>query len=318
MTDGVSQVLVKIKERPYIADMGANKVASWLGVLPDEVRRARFLYRREKLMTGIPENKESSHSVPKILLLDIETAPLKVYIWRLWTQTVLPHQLISDWFMLSWAAKWLLEEDVMSMRLCGKEVKKEDDSRIVLSLWNILNEADIVITHNGEQFDIPKIKSRFLVHKLPPTSFYQQVDTKKSARREFGFSSNKLDNLAKLLGIEGKLSTDFALWSSCMDGDEESLKYMETYNRDDVRLLEEVYLAMRPYIKAHPNYNLYIDSIEPVCPHCGDDKLAFAGYYYFTPTGKYRNYRCLSCGALSRERKTVLKNRKSVLVSNGK
>jgi hypothetical protein len=176
----------------------------------------------------------------------------------------------------------------------------------------------VIIAHNGKSFDVPRIKARFLVHGLPPTTYYQQIDTKEVAAKEFGFSSNKLDALAKVFGIECKLDTDFSLWSSCMEGNEDSLKYMEDYNRHDVVILEEVYLNMSPYIKSHPNYNLFIDSEEPVCPHCGGKDLVFVGYYYFTQTGKYKNYRCQSCGALARERKSVLENRKKILISNGK
>lgn len=317
MTD-IQKVIEKIKDKPYVLEMGANKIAAWIGVDPDSVREAKRLIRRESMMTEVPVNKTDPHGLPRILLLDIETAPLRAYVWRLWKQNIYIDQIISEWFMITWAAKWLLEPEILSQRLSSKEILQEDDKRIVETLWHLLNQADIVIAHNGKSFDVPRIKSRFLLHGLPPTTFYQQVDTKEVAAKEFGFSSNKLEALARNFGIEGKSDTDFTLWSSCMDGDEEALKYMEEYNRQDVVVLENVYLVMRPYIKAHPNYNLYIDSDKPVCPHCGGKDLTFVGYYYFTQTGKYKNYRCLSCGALSRERKTVFQNSKSILVSNGK
>ena len=314
----VSKVIEKIKEKPYLIRMGANKVATQLGVSPEVIREARRILHIEGFLHVTSEHKMNPHSIPKILLLDIETAPLRAYVWECWRQNIYLDQLITPWFMLTWAAKWLLEEDVMSQRLTKKEVLQEDDKRIVETLWHLLNQADIIIAHNGEKFDIPRIKTRFLIHGLPPTTYYQQVDTWKVASREFAFPSNKLEALARALGIEGKLDTDFRLWARCMDGDEESLKYMELYNRQDIPVLEEIYLWIRPYIKSHPNYNLYIDSNEPVCPHCGGKDLVFVGYYYFTQTGKYRNFRCTGCGALSRERKTVFQNNKSLLVSNGK
>ena len=97
--------------------------------------------------------------------------------------------------MLSWAASWLGSGEVMSARLYSEEVLDECDFRIVKQLWNLLNEADIVVAHNGNAFDIPKIRARFALNGLPPTSFYQQIDTKITAAKEFGFSSNKLDAL---------------------------------------------------------------------------------------------------------------------------
>lgn len=316
--NNIQKVVEKINEKPYVIKMGAGKVASWLGVTPEDVREAKKILHKEKIMYEVPDYKLSAHSAPKILLLDIETAPLRAYVWRTWKQNIYLDQLISDWFMLTWAAKWLLDNEVLSQKLTKTEVLNEDDGRIVETLWHLLNQADIVIAHNGKSFDIPRIKSRFLLHGLPPTTYYQQIDTKEVAAREFGFSSNKLEGLARTFGIEGKSETDFTLWSACMSGNEDALKYMEEYNRQDINVLEEVYLIMRPYIKSHPNYNLFIDSDKPVCPHCGKEDLVFVGYYYFTQTGKYRNYRCKACGALSRERKTVFQNSKSILISNGK
>jgi DNA polymerase elongation subunit (family B) len=298
--------------------MGANKIAYWLGVSPNSVREAKKIIQRQAMMRNIPDSKKIEHKIPQILILDIETAPMKAFVWGVWKQDVHQEQLISAWFILSWAAKWLLADDIMSNRLTPNEVLFEDDNRIVNNLWKVLNEADIVIAHNGERFDIPRIKSRFLIHGLPPTTFYQQIDTLKVARREFDFPSNKLDALAKLLGHESKQSVDFELWSDCLNGNDSSLRHMEEYNRQDVKVLESVYLSIRPYIKGHPNYNLYVDSEKPLCPHCGHDELVFAGYYYYTPTGKYRNLRCTSCGALSRERQSVYRNRKNILVSNGR
>lgn len=314
------RITEKLREKPYMLEMGANKLAFWLKTTPEIIREAKKIIRKEQLNTIVPETKTLTSSVPRILILDIETAPIKAYVWRLWKENIFLDQIISDWFMLTWSAKWLLNNDVMSNRLTSSEALLEDDSRIVTNLWKVLNEADIVIAHNGEKFDIPRIKARFLVHGLPPTTFYQQIDTKKVAKREFGFSSNKLEALARTFGIDGKSDTDFNLWAACLDGNDQALKYMEEYNRHDVEILEEVYLIMRPYIKGHPNYNLFVDSDTPVCPHCGADHthLLFAGYYYFTPTGKYKNYRCDACGALSRERKSVYKNSKNILVSNGK
>lgn len=314
----LSRIINKIHEKPYMMEMGANKLADWLKTTPEIVRTAKRIIRTEQYCEDVPENKKIESSLPRILILDIETAPIKAFVWNLWKQNVYLDQIISDWFIITWAAKWLLEEEILSNKLTSEEILREDDSRIVSNLWKVLNEADIVIAHNGERFDIPKIKARFLVHGLPPTTFYQQIDTKKVAKKEFGFSSNKLEGLARTFGIEGKSDTDFTLWSSCLSGNPEALNYMEFYNKQDVKVLEEVYLIMRPYIKGHPNYNLYIDSEEPVCPHCGSSHLVFAGFYYFTPTGKYRNIRCVDCGALSRERHSVLKNRKNILVSNGK
>lgn len=284
------QIALKFLEKKYQLNMGAGKLAKLYNVSKEIIYEAKTLSR-----------KEIEFKLPKILILDIETAPLKGYVWKLWKEDVGFERLISDWFMLTWSAKWLFEPVTHSMRLTGKEVLKEDDSRIVKELWKLLDDADIVITHNGEQFDLPKINSRFIINKLLPVSPYKSIDTKRIASKQFGFSSNKLDALALHFGFEPKLDTTFTLWKKCMEGDEVSLKYMETYNKHDVELLEEVYLKLRPWIQGHPNIGLYLESDTCTCTNCGSNNLTYLNKYYYTSTGKFELYRC-SCGAIVRRR----------------
>lgn len=257
-------------------------------------------------------------TLPKVLVFDIETSPLKAYVWQhsVYGGNVSEGQVLSEWFMLTWSAKWLFDDIVMSARLTGKEAKAEDDSRVVKELWELLNDADIVIAHNGDRFDVPNMNTRFIVNNLPPTNPYQTVDTVRVARRQFGFTHNNLNALARVFGFDAKLDTDFELWKRCIDGDDEALKEMEEYNKHDVELLEEVYLKLRPWIKSHPNLGLFVESDEAICPNCGNSKITWTGKYYYTQTGKYATYRC-DCGAFGRARQTAVPKevRKSLGVS---
>ena len=193
------ELLEKLIHKPYLLRMGANKVSNQLKISKKQFQQARNLLRGRKS--------------PKILILDIETSPLKAYIWSRWRQNVYLDQTISEWFMLCYAAKWLNSTNVISDKISTEEVLKEDDKRIVKSLWTLLDQADIVIAHNGKYFDIPKINSRFILHNLVPPSPYKVIDTKEVASKQFGFSSNKLDALATYFGIENKDKTDFELWN---------------------------------------------------------------------------------------------------------
>lgn len=248
--------------------------------------------------------KKVDNKLPKILIFDLETSPLKAWVWGKWDQNISSQQLISDWFLLGWSAKWLYSSETYSEILQPNEVLYENDLRIVTKLWDLIDQADILIAHNGNKFDVPRLNSRFIVNGLMPPSSYKTIDTLLVARSQFGFSSNKLDDLANIFGLGHKLTTGFELWSKCMQGDEESLKYMETYNRKDVELLEDVYLKLRPYIRSHPNAAVYVDSLEPMCSMCGSTALTEEGSYY-TNTGVFQQYRC-TCGALSRGRVNIL------------
>ena len=309
-----------LKEHPGYLKWGKYKIANKLGCKVEDVKEAKNIIKNDINVDITPllkpyktyklvEKKEEENlpevvQSPKILIMDLETAPIKAFVWRLWKQDVYIDQIISDWFLLTFSAKWLGSNEVISGRLTGKEALEESDYRIVKDLWNLIDEADIVIAHNGNSFDIPKMKARFAINGLPPTSFYQQIDTKVIAAKEFGFTSNKLDFLAQTFGISKKIHTEFELWARCMKGEDKALEEMETYNKHDVEILEEVYMKLRPYIKNHPNVTLYDDKVSHGCPTCGSEHLVEEGFYY-TSVGKFQVYRCEECEALSRSRKAI-------------
>jgi len=256
---------------------------------------------------GVPRHMlKEDVRLPKILVFDIETSPVQAYVWQksVWGGNVSEGQVISEWFMLTWAAKWLYDEEVMSDGLTSKEALKEDDKRIVKSLWKLLDEADIVVAHNGVGFDIPNMFTRFIVNDVLPPSPFQNIDTLKVARRQFGFTHNNLNALARVFGFEAKLDTDFELWKSCISGDAEALTYMREYNVGDVDTLEKIYLKLRPWITSHPNLGLYLLSDGAVCPACGSKEITWANdKYYYTQTSRFPIYTC-KCGAYGRSRKS--------------
>lgn len=298
-------------EKRYQLDMGAGKLSKMYKTTIEEIKKIKKAVKDEIKTLNLKNediykvsyNKENK--LPKILLLDIETAPLLSYVWGLWKQDITIDRISSDWFCLSWSAKWLYEPTVHGDVLTSNEALLEDDFRIMKNLWNLLEEADIVITHHGDKFDIPRINTRFIIHGFPPNKPFHSIDTKKVASRKFSFSSNKLDFLAKTFGIDCKLDTKFSLWKGCLDGDQESLNYMLAYNMKDVEILEEVYLKLRSWIPGHPNAGLYVESDKDICPNCGSENLTEAGTYT-TQISSFELNRC-ECGALIRKRKSIKK-----------
>lgn len=254
--------------------------------------------------------------LPKILIMDIETSPIKAFVWKLWKENVSLDQIIDDWFIICWSAKWLNSNEVMGECLTKEEVLKEDDKRITLELWKLFNEADIIVAHNGGKFDIPKTNVRFLYHGLVPPAPYKIVDTLQVAKKQFNFSSNKLDALAEFFGFDRKLDTDFTLWKECLEGKQAALDYMFKYNKYDVELLEEVYLKLLPWTKGHPNIANYIQGEDIVCSNCGSlDTKLIPNKYYKTQVGTYELYRCKHCGAISRRRKTVQQSPQTISIT---
>ncbi len=212
---------------------------------------------------------------PKILLFDIENAPGTAYIWQLKNDYIDPRMIKDNWYMLCWAAKWLGDKNIMSSALCdhkGYNPLKPCDKMVLTDLWKLLDEADIVIAHNGKKFDVKKSNARFIKYGMEPPSPYKVIDTLTEARKSFMFMSNRLNELGKILGVGKKLRTGgFDLWEDVMHGDLKAWKKMVRYCKQDVRLLEKVYLKLRPYMRVHPDVSTKAE-IKP-CANCGSYDL---------------------------------------------
>jgi DNA polymerase elongation subunit (family B) len=239
----------------------------------------------------------------KILLLDIETAPNVAHIWGLFKQNVGINQIMESSYVLCWAAKWLDEKEIKF-----SSVQKTNPKRMLLKIWDLLDEADAVIHYNGTKFDIPTLNKEFLLYGLTPPSPYKQIDLLRVARNQFKFPSNKLDYVAQALGLGKKTKhIGHELWIQCMANNPEAWGMMEEYNKNDVTLLEQVYGKLIPWIKTHANYSLHSTNPE-VCPNCGGTHYQKRGFYY-TSNCQYQRYKCQECGTWFRTTKSIPKEK---------
>ncbi len=229
-----------------------------------------------------------------VLLFDIETAPSLGWVWGKYEQDVISFE--QHWYMLSFAAKWLGTNKMISHALpdfksYGKD--KENDKELVAKLWELIDKADIIIAHNGDEFDLKKCNTRFVVHGMNPPSPYKTIDTLKLARRYFAFESNKLNDLGKMLGLGEKAETGgFKLWLQCMEGDKTAWDNMKKYNKQDVVLLEKVYMKIRAWNKSAPR----MTEDKHNCHCCGSFNTQSRGFNY-TKMKKFNRYFCKDCGS---------------------
>lgn len=246
----------------------------------------------------------------KILLLDIETAPIKVYAWGLFDQNINIDWIEKPGYTLCWAAKWLGEKEMMF-----SSVYKDGGKKMLKKVHELITEADVVIHYNGTRFDIPTLNAEFVKQNLKPPAPYKQVDLYRTAKRQFKLPSNKMDYVARHLGVKGKFAhKGIELWRGCMEGDEECWEEMEVYNKQDIDVLEAVYEKLQPWVPNHPNHNLYDESDGPVCTNCGSKHLIKRGTSK-TSTMIYQRYQCKVCGTWSRGRTNIVeKERRSNVI----
>lgn len=235
----------------------------------------------------------------KILLIDVETQPDVVYAWSVYESNAIAVR--EHWQLLSFSAQWYPGGKVVTKGLCDYPGYRAggSDRKLLGDVWNLLDEADIVVAHNGAHFDIRKINARFIAHGMTPPSPYKIVDTKREVKRVAAFSSNKLDWLSQQLDIGKKLEHEgWPMWQGCMAGDRAMWAKMKKYNTHDINLLRELYTRISPWI-TQPNAAMWSDV--RVCPNpaCGKPTLQRRGLAR-TMTRLYIRFQCSSCGKWGR------------------
>lgn len=235
-------------------------------------------------------------------MLDIETSPIKGYVWGMYEQNVL--KVIEQSKIIAVAWKELNDKKVSIRALpdyVGYKPNVLDDKKLCKEVWQVLDEADVVVAHNGDQFDLKKLNTRFADHEFGAPSAYKSIDTRKVAKKHFRFDSNSLNELSIYLFGGHKINNGgFGLWDACMKGDMDAWKRMKDYNVHDVELLEKVYLRLRPFMDNHPNMNIVAGHVhnEHSCPVCLSKHVTRRGYS-ITRAGKYQRFQCNDCGTWS-------------------
>lgn len=253
----------------------------------------------------------------RILDIDIETSPNLVYTWGLFNQNVTIDRIVESGHTLCWAAKWRDEKEVMF-----RSVYHDSTDEMIKVVHGLLNEADIVVHYNGRKFDIPILNKEFIKHGLLPPTPYHQVDLLEAARKNFKFTSNKLDYVSQFLGLEAKLQhKGMQLWTECMENDPKAWATMKAYNIQDVKLLSKLYDKLLPWINNHPNMSLWNEEKEGeeviACTNCGSVHVKRNGVERLA-TQMYQRYKCKDCGTNLKGRTTILpiSKRKVVLTQS--
>ncbi len=229
----------------------------------------------------------------RTLLLDIETAPHLATVWGLWQQNVGINQLLESGYTLCWAAKWHGENDVLF-----DSTHRSGTKRMVRRIHRLIDQADEVVHYNGLKFDIPVLNREFLLQGMNPPAPARQVDMLRVVRSRFRLASNKLDYVARELGIGHKTHhKGHELWLGCMAGDASSWRTMERYNRNDVVLLEKLYNRLIAWRRPGVNRSIHAGSV--VCCNCGSGRLQYRGWAN-TAAGRYPRMQCQACGTWNR------------------
>jgi len=291
----------------YNSGLSGRQIAKQLGISKTQVN---------SFLQGIRYSEISNSSEkkgPKTLFIDIECSPVVSHVWSLWNNNVGLNQIEADWHLLSFCAKWKGSEDIIyDDQRYAKDI--EDDYNLLEQIWHLLNECNIAVAHNGKSFDVKKINARLLMHGFPKPSPYKIVDTLEIAKRNFAFTSNKLEYLTdKLCSVKKQKHERYpghVLWSECLKGNKDAFEAMKEYNIIDVLALEELYSILSSWDNSLPNDDVYVDEVLDMSEWEKD------GFHY-TGLGKYQVYRNKITGQQKRSRVNLLskEKRNSLLVN---
>lgn len=246
---------------------------------------------------------------PRILLWDIETSPILGYAWNKWQTDIL--KVHTDRHLLTIAWKWLGDKKVKCLGLPDYPERyakdPEDDYELAKLAWELFNEADIVVAHNGVQFDTKKAQARIVFHGFPPPSPFFEVDTLRLAKASFSFTSNRLNDICEQLDLGVKREVGgIETWLGCINGDPKAWARMKKYNQHDVVLLERLYLKLRPWATRHPNLAT-IGERPGACPKCGAIGTMIIRGHRYTAVTVRTQYQCQEskggCGGYVSSRK---------------
>ena len=206
----------------------------------------------------------------KRLFFDIETSPNVVYTWRAgWNITITPESIIEERRIICISYKW--ENHLKVHRLIWDS--NQDDKQMLIDFIKIANQADELIAHNGDRFDIKWIRTRCIFHRIPLFPAYKTLDTLKKAKSGFYFNSNKLDYIAKFLNVGAKMET----------------------GGYDLIVLEAVYQEMKNYFKQNTHQGVLDGKIKFSCPSCGSEKIDYVKILS-TPAGTIKRVmKCRPC-----------------------
>lgn len=242
----------------------------------------------------------------KRLYFDIETSPNVGLFWSAgYKQKINYDNIITERAIICICYKWEGSDKVYSLQWDSKQC----DKKMLIEFIQVANEADEMVGHNGDKFDLAWIRTRCLFHGIDMFPTYITIDTLKAARSKFRFNSNRLDYIAKYLGLPGKIETGYDLWKGIvLKKDKDCMKKMIEYCKFDVVLLEQVFERLSTHLPVKANHGMLNGGKKHCCPECGGYDLKVSMTRVTAAGYTKKQMQCKGCGKYHTISETLYKN----------
>ena len=292
--------------------LSGRKIAKQLGMPKSTVNDMLKEYREGTLELLEPEPKKLN-----VLYWDLESSLMGTLTFGIWNQNISGNRITKHSHLLSnsWAFN---DEPPQGVRLSPEDVESSNDLMVVVDSIKAIEKADLLVSFNGKRFDVPLLKTRALLHGLPPIKFPPHLDLMQEAKKNFRFPSNSMQNISLYLGEHGKLATSGRnLWERCYhyqnyDDCNDALAQMLEYGLQDIDATRDLHKRLQGWFKSPVNIGLITKEINGVntkdnrdllCPHCSSKDVDKIGSKAYTSVSSFNIYRCGNsvCRGLSRD-----------------
>jgi DNA polymerase elongation subunit (family B) len=238
-----------------------------------------------------------------VLLLDMELSYGLAYVFpSKKPQYVSASQFKYRQFAVCAAYKWEHEVSTYCIKITDDMARFSENHRdsyiIAKKLHEVMTEADVIVAHNGDAFDIKWANTLFADYDLGPIPEKKSIDTLKVARKYFNFEGNSLSDLLRRFGLGSKAAKPD--WQKLTDGCEKEIAKAAKYCKIDVIKLEKIYKKLRPFIRKMPHHRPSGGFIVQ-CHACLSKNIKSNGKS-FDGKGLYQRVRCGECGHEMREK----------------
>lgn len=228
----------------------------------------------------------------KRLIWDIETSPNIGLFWQPGYKVSLSYDnIIQERAIICICYKWEGDRKIHSM-----EWRRGNDKKLCSDFLKVALQADELIAHNGDRYDIPFFNGRCVHHGIDPAPIWKTVDTLAIARKRFRFNSNRLDYLGEFLCGDGKIKTEFGLWKDILlDNCPKSMAKMVKYCKQDVALLEKVWKKLSAYHAPKTHVGVANGLEKWTCAHCGSENVIKSKTRYTAAGTVQHQMNCKEC-----------------------
>jgi hypothetical protein len=228
----------------------------------------------------------------KRLYIDLEVSPNVTLSWRTGYKINLsPDDIIQERAIICVCYKWENDSQINSMKW-----NKGDDKELVTKFAKILAQANEIVAHNGDKFDIKWFRTRCIYHGIECPPELKTIDTLKLAKSNFLFNSNKLDYIGGYLGVGHKFKTEYSLWKDILlKNDKKAMDKMVDYCKRDVQLLEDVHHKLINYTKHKTHFGVLNGGYKTDCPECASTNTHSRGYWVSAAGVRKNKCQCRDC-----------------------